>query len=111
MLGNSDTLSGFEEPSWVRANALQYTVVETTRGFLYLVLVPQTGNLLYDVRTAAPTREAAEEALRRSLGEEPSLDREQDHLLVYVSPDTMLGMMMTLVVLRESKGPCDENRT
>lgn len=82
---------------------MQYTVVETVRGFLYVVLVPRTGKLLYDVRTIASTREGAEAAVSQSLGEAAGGVEGKRELLVHVPPDEMLGMMMTLVVLNETE--------
>jgi hypothetical protein len=91
-----------QQPSWVEGDALQYTVVETSRGFLYVVLVPRTGKLLYDVRALARTHAEAEAALRQSLGDEAGGDGQYADLLVYVPPEKMLGMMMTVVILNES---------
>lgn len=65
-----------------------YTVVETARGYLYLVLVPSTGKLLYDVRTLAFTAEWAERALAMALGEQ------QFRQLAYISPECMLEQVV-----------------
>jgi hypothetical protein len=78
------------------ATDMAYTVVETTRGFLYLVLLPSTGKLLYDARSPAPTAAGAAAALRTALGAEVF------GALVRVTPEAMLGRIMAFRVEGDS---------
>jgi hypothetical protein len=74
-----------------------YTVVETARGYLYLVLIPSAGKFLYDARTLAATAEGAEAALRQAVGEE---------LLggvSYIPPEQMLARVIEIWIEPEAE--------
>jgi hypothetical protein len=80
----------------VAAPGVYYTVVEMARGYLYLILIPGSGKLLYDTRTLAPTENDAHEALRVSLG------KERFRQLAYVPPAEMLERVIGVWVAREA---------
>src|SRR4051812_33227330 len=75
-----------------------YTVVETAYGYLYVVLIPSEGKLLYDAARLAGTAGGAEAALREALagggggGEEPvAMPRG-------VGPEELLAGLMSALV-------------
>ncbi len=81
------------------ADAPCYTVVKTTYGYLYVVLIPNMAKLLYDARTLSRTAAEAEAALRAALaagaGEEPLAPP------CFVPPAELLARLMAALVQAE----------
>jgi hypothetical protein len=64
-----------------------YTIVETTKGYVYIVLLERLGKVIYDPRAVSPSAKGAETALRMALG------KADFARLEYVTPGEMLSRM------------------